>query len=365
LAVVGLPEKERAAKADYQPVITYVETAACNRGCGHCSNMATQRLANMTFGEMVRGFEVLPPSADGVGFTHGEPFRFTGNHSGKSVNLGHAAGYLLEKFPDLKHVRIVTSGINFADPLEAGAADTLSQIRDEWKQRVLFAVSISDYPHFKAAGKVQAARRVQLETVRFVVENGFWLGFNSFLEPRQLVAEIILPLCEGLFPRLNQDELGLFSFGALTRTKVDLRGRAGARARRYSPDAPAPVELGPCLAFQGIRLPAGVKKDELMAMERFPVQVGLTLSPGGFLGPGCCEDQAHFGVISSIGEPYARIKEDTAAFMKRIERLRAGKRLTCIGCVGATHHVRDPERFKRCVGPANAKLIPAGKLRTR
>ncbi len=364
-AVVGLPEDVRAAKADYQPVIANIETAACNRGCGHCSNMATERLANISFDGMIRGFEILPPSADGVCFAYGEPFGLTDIYQGKRVNLGHAVGYLLEKFPDMKRVRIVTSGINFADPLEAGAAEVLSGIRDEWKQRVMFAVSLSDYPHFGLRGKAEAARKVQLDTVRFVLENGFWLWFNSFLEPKQSVSEIVMPLCDGLFPRLDPDEIKMFSLEPFIRTKVDLRGRAGARARRYSPDAPAPIDIGQCLAFPGIRLPPGIKKDELMAMESFPVQVRLTLSPGGFLGPGCCEDQSHFGVISDIGKPYQQIKDDTAAFMKRIERMRAGKKLTCMSCVGATHHIRDEDRFKRCVGPANAKLVPASKLRIR
>ncbi len=364
-AVVGLPENKRAAKADYQPAIAYIETAACNRGCGHCSNMAAERLANIRFDVIVRGFEILPPSADGVGFAYGEPFRWTDIHEGSRLNLGHAVGYLLEKFPDMKRVRIVTSGINFADPLEAGAAEVLSGMKDEWKQRVMFAVSLSDYPHFRGMGKAEAARKVQLDTVRFVLENGFWLWFNSFLEPEQSVSEIVMPLCDGLFPRLNPDEIRMFSLEPFIRSKVDLRGRAGARARRYSPDAPAPIEFSQCLAFPGIRLPAGIGKDELLAMERFPVQIGLTLSPGGSLGPGCCVDQSHFGVISSIGESYGRIKEDTVAFMKRIERMRAGKKLTCMSCVGATHHIRDGNRFKRCVGPDNAALIPASKLARR
>ncbi len=363
--LVGLSEEEKMARSDYYPTIAYVETSACNRGCGHCASMATPDLANIAFDEIVRGFERLPPSSRGVLFTAGEPLRWTGTHKGKPVNLGDAFRYLLERFPGISMLTAGTSGINFDDPLEAAAAIALAKTPDHIKQKIHLLISLSDYPHFRMDGinGIEAARKAQRETIRFALENGFRMRFISFLTIKQYESEIVKPVCLELFPGLHENEIEAFRFHGERREERDNRGRA-ARAKGYFKDAPPLRDWEACLAYSAIRVPPKSRLQKILHMKRLPAAVNLMLSPGGDLAPGCCLSPAHLATISNTGKTYEQIRDDTTAFVKRIKRMKMEGKLSCMGCLG-TLDIRDPRRFRGIVGPENAKLIPAEKLRIR
>ena len=71
-------------------------------------------------------------------------------------------------------------------------------------------------------------------------------------------------------------------------------------------------------------------------------------------------------MISNIHEGRRRIREDTLAFMRRIRKIQEkGVGLKCMECLGQADHIREPKRFRKIVGPDNAKLVSAERLRRR
>ncbi len=407
--LVGLSDEVREAKSVYYPVISYIETTTCDRACGHCFTLAGPNLPNISFDDIMRGFDRLPPSPFGVSFTYGEPFRWSGRSGGRRLNIGDALSRILEKFPDMLFLALVTSGINFKDALEAEAADTISKLPEWTRQRIHLSVSLSDYPHFdkgsvkreralrKAqmsdlrsklrsreinetapvdlsllgerlkvadAQRIAAAREAQIATIRFAIENGMRVRMNSFLDIRRYAAEIAWPLCSGLVPGMDLSQVRAFGHDWMTFKGTSWVGRAALQRGSYFVDSPLEIEMSQCFAYSGVRLPPGADIEDVLA-GNLRVPLHLTLSPGGFLGPGCCVPPAQHAVVSHISKPLEEITGDAIAFMRKIRRMRADGKLSCMRCIGESDHVRDPKRFRKTVGPKNAALIPASKLRMR
>jgi hypothetical protein len=407
--LVGLSDEDREAKSDYFPAISYIETSACDRACDHCATLASPKLPNIKFDEIARAFQKLGPSPFGLGITYGEPFRWSEGEGNTRLNIGHIISIILNTFPDIRFLAVITSGINFKDALESEAAEVLQKLPDSMKERITFAITLSDYPHFEKDGvkrenalrktqmsdirsklknkeisaqkpldlgklgfemrevdirRKEAARNAQIATIRFALENGFHVRFNSFMGFEEYAKEIARPLCSELFSGIDTEQVVTYRFDEMSIRGASFLGRQGLRNKRYFIDAPLEKETGQCFAYSGVRLPPRADLEQVLS-SRLQVPLSLTLSPGGYLGPGCCVPPAHHAVISHIDKPLERIQEDTIAFMRKIRRMKAEGALTCMRCIGESDSIRDPARFRKVVGPDNAKLIPAEKLRSR
>jgi hypothetical protein len=406
--LVGLSDEDKEARSVYYPVISYVETAACDRACGHCSTLANPRLPNVSFDDITRGFGKLPPSPLGVSFTYGEPFRWNDGSGGRRLNIGDALRHVLERFPDVRFLALVTSGINFKDRLEAEAADTISRLPESMRQRIHISVTLSDYPHFERgsvkrerafrkaqmddvrrklrsgeisaaapldlsklgqpneedAKRIEAARQAQVGAIRFAIENGLRVRMNSFLDLGRYADEVARPLCSELVRGMDVSQVRAFGHDWMTYRVTSWIGRAALERGSYFVDTMIEKEMSQCFAYSGVMLPPRADIDAVLA-GNLRVPLNLTLSPGGFLAPGCCMPPSQHAVISDIRKPVEGISEDAVAFMRRIRRMKADGKLTCMGCIGEADYVRDPVRFRKTVGPKNAALIPAGKLRIR
>ncbi len=402
--IAGLSQKELAARSGYYPTIHILEMSACDRGCPHCSNLSGPNMKGAGFDDIMRAFDVLPPSPFGLLCTGGEPMMFTGTYKGRRMNLGDVFTHLFERFPQMPYIGAVTSGINFEKPLEAEAAESIRSLPEDAKARIRLHISLSDFPYMRkehaalmmesarmheaevledarslhgeagagpelpedARKSIEKARAAQIATMRFAIENGFRIGFNSFFAFRRYKDEFAIPLCRQLFPSMDPKVIETFTFPDHYMRAPGPIGRWAAMEGRYLTDGISIEEDPSCHGYCGIRLPKGMKRSDISSGKRIPVPIELALSRGGDLGIGCCNVGSYHAVISNIHEGRRQIKEDTLAFMRRIRRIQEkGVGLKCMECIGQADHIREPGRFRKIVGPENMGIVTAERLRRR
>ena len=310
--LAGLSQAELAARSGYYPAIYILEMSACDRGCPHCSNLSGPNMKGVGFDEIVRAFDTLPPSPFGLLCTGGEPMMWTD----RDMNLGDVFAYLFERFPQIPYIGAVTSGINFEKPLEAAAAGSIRSLPEDAKARIKICISLSDFPYLRdatlimellkmhkaevlddaqslhgeagqlpelpdeARRSIEKARAAQIATIRFAIENGFQISFNSFFGFRRYKDEFAIPLCRQLFPSMDPNVVETFTFPEHYMRAPGPVGRWAAVEGRYFTDGISIEEDHSCHGYSGIRLPKGMKMSEILSGKRIPVPVELALSRG-------------------------------------------------------------------------------------
>jgi hypothetical protein len=313
--------------------ISKISLEACNRGCRHCSMAATPNLTNISpavFDEWIRRFR----PARTVSITDGEPFY--------SPTLPHIIRRLLSS--DLeRRVRIVTSGINLSSERELLAASAISSLPVGSRKRIELVLSVSDYPNHFVPGLVreEARRQVQLNTVKFAIEQSLDFYFVSFFPPERLFEEILFPVLHELAP-------GLDLTGAVVCSIQNRHKKEGA----YGRWATSIGEIYGDLGKRSDSLPVS----SCILNQGDPHQLSITTDGAT---PDCCTNASAFMVMANLKDGTAEMTRKATEFVARLrerdyEKQKRGiGRLTCIDCLGLAPRLRHQERCIRVIGPKN------------
>ncbi len=345
-----------AAAADLGLQISKVAFEPCNRSCSFCSMLATKTLCSMSKERFDQWLSNFSPGRE-VAITYGEPF------------LSEILSYAVERILRSRAVEklaIVTSGINFLSELERGNAEAIVALPLSFRERICLQISVSDGPHYDIPGlsQVEAARKVQRDTLKWAIKNNISFYFISFLKPAQLFEELVLPvLCE-IIPDLDtnglvSDRYRLFQY----RTPVPIGRQALVDGRAISYDEKRNLDLDPsCVLNEGAN------------------QIAITAD--GTVLPACCRPESAYVGIANLDEGnLEELKGKTRMFVAALRALNAeksalsisetvtvssdgtqrtrsfstvpGSGLTCLDCIALARTLRDPERCKKAIGPAN------------
>ena len=346
----------------YEPHIRRIALEQCNRACSHCGALSTPRRSHLKFEDFLRCVDMIPFSPE-VSISYGEPFYWSDNHDDNLVALGDLVEIIAgPRFN--RRVEIVTSGINFEAGVERKAAEKIAGLPKEAREKVKIMLTVSDYPNFrlKSLRGVEAARKVQQDTLKFVAEAGLPVGFLSFIPSQQAKAEIIVPTVTSLFPAFPKDQIVLAQ-------EVDIEdrceapiGRAALKTGEYNPPETFTPHRG-CVSCYGLRtykdLDLFDRRDVFKPnAEGLYVQDGeLTLTGDGALVPGCCTFIASYAEIANLKtDSMGEIRQKTTEFIRRLDKLRKDEKLNCISCIASANKIRRPRLLRKSHGDAAADL---------
>ncbi|HID73003.1 TPA: hypothetical protein EYP38_03600, partial [Candidatus Micrarchaeota archaeon] len=138
--VAGRPESESRELS-----WSVVPLEACNRFCQHCGAVATPQMEHMAYDDFVE-WSGVTGFAPTVAITLGEPFYWRDNFNGQRRNVGHVVEHILES--GVAQLEPMTSGIRFSSKVEHQAAEKISSLPAEMRERIAFNLSLSDHPCF-------------------------------------------------------------------------------------------------------------------------------------------------------------------------------------------------------------------------
>jgi hypothetical protein len=357
---IGFSQNGRIYDKKYLPRINIIGLEQCNRACAHCAALATPNRPRLRYSDFLRWKGLMRFSSD-LTITYGEPFYWSDRFDGRQVTVGDLSADLTSLNASTK-VDIVTSGINFDSPRERKAAQTLAALSQEARRRIRLTLTISDYPRFslEGLGHIEAARKVQSDTIRFAAESGMRLTMISFPDDDKVKEEMIIPVASSLFTGFPKERFAISRNFKCERRTASLVGRAGLREGEYEPEETSHTTRR-CLSRQGLTIEREFKpfeqpKEFEPDADGYIVQnADLALMSNGELVPGCCKFESSYAAIADLRQDSpAEIQDKTSAFVQRLDRLRREEKLDCFECISSAGKVRHPKLLRKAYGDAVA-----------
>ena len=326
------------AHGERRILLRHVALESCNRGCNHCSVMASPNLPSMG-SEMMKKWLDIFELAEVVTLSFGEPF-----YSHSTPDL---VRLILSSNPNVA-VEVVTAGVNKFARAEARIADAIAGLPEQFRRRTIMTCSLSDYPHYTIPGMdlAQARRQVQIATVRFAIENGIHPSFISFLPTEQAIREIVLLAVMGAIPHANVNGF------ALRQKTLDSRYLAEGNHGRHA-----------LISGRYEQYPRSDLLPGTNCILRNSRRVEVTVTGDGHLLPGCCRPESVLASTGRLGD--ADLREKTLGLYRSLERRYMGgfmgrteSGVSCLDCLVLAPILRNHDRFG-IIGKANFAKVMA------